>query len=44
MVLQKSSCDFRGRNFLNGTDIAVKGGLCECVEGKWVRVVLVGGI
>jgi hypothetical protein len=44
MMLQKSSCDFRNRNFPNGTDIAVRGGLCECVDGKWVPVVLVSGI
>jgi hypothetical protein len=44
MVNEKSSCEFRGRRFPDGTDIGARGRLCECIDGKWVPVVLVSGI
>ena len=44
MVNEKSSCEFRDRKFPDGTDIGAHGRLCECVDGKWVPVVLVSGI
>ncbi|MGO9315489.1 MAG: hypothetical protein ACLQBD_05915 [Syntrophobacteraceae bacterium] len=44
MAHEKSSCEFRGRGFPDGVDIGARGGLCECVDGKWVPVVLVSGI
>ena len=44
MERQKSACNFEGRTFPDGTDLGAHGRLCECVEGKWVPVVLVAGI
>ncbi len=44
MTSKKSSCEFMGRAFPNGADIAARGRLCECVDGKWVPVVLASGI
>jgi hypothetical protein len=44
MAREKSSCEFRGRTFPDGTDVAAKGRLCECVDGEWVQVILVSGI
>jgi hypothetical protein len=44
MAREKSGCDFRGKAFPNGTDVAARGRLCECIDGKWVPVVLASGI
>jgi len=44
MRSEKAGCDFTGRTFPNRIDIGAHGGLCECVDGKWVRIILVSGI
>jgi hypothetical protein len=44
MTREVFSCELGGQRFPNGAHIGVDGGLCECVDGKWVRVILAGGV
>jgi hypothetical protein len=44
MTSEKSGCHFKGRTFPEGIDIAAHGGLFECIDGKWIRVILISGI